>query len=324
MWFVVQPFLFRHARIVVVLPSVSKRKQEQCSKQRALYIAGFCERLAFFRIPRVASAVHEFTFIGSTSDSLGFFMAEAVFHLLPLFTGLHTLTCEKTFLTNTCFDAMTKTRTLSSLILSECILSVGSTISQLPLKHLDLKKDINCHEFQWTIRLPERLQHLQMIPIGMSLPSLAIHGLRVLRICTNPCFVTVLDYVRFLEQFPSLEVLSIFADSIFVHIPVNPPPLHLLPSLVSFHGPPQYIQTFCRGKSLKHVSFWRDCDASAVLPSRLQELYDLCPQLQSLSVRVPCLTQSILNSFALFALRELTIYTGSGGSIWTEQVYTML
>jgi hypothetical protein len=77
MCFVVQPLSFCHAHIVVALLAYgSNRGQKGHSEQRALYIAGFCEQLAFFRMSGVASVVQEFTFIGS----LGHYYEQGCFH----------------------------------------------------------------------------------------------------------------------------------------------------------------------------------------------------------------------------------------------------
>jgi hypothetical protein len=328
MCFLVQPLLFRHVHICIAPPlpleEGPRKKQQQRSRERIAYAAGLCKQLAFYRTPRIASAIRGFKYFGSSSEKLNKVMSEAVFDLLLLLPNLYMFTCEHTSLTATSLKAIQGIPALSSLVLSKCSLSTVDGISRLPLRRLDLNN--NHGDNEWALLLhPEHLQHLRITSSHLPDQIHSMRGLRMLNVHTNP--LCILDCIPFLEQCPCLEVLSFVSSLYFPRaqpkFTPSPSP-DLLSSLVSFHGPAEHLQIFCRGKSLKHVSLWSYVEGPAQLPHRLRELSEIAPQLQSVTVRAAYLTQSILNNFLPFTARELTIYTRPGGPVVTREVCSVL
>jgi hypothetical protein len=133
-----QPLLFRHVYLTASPSrSCAYPASRRSSHKWIEFSSPTSEQLVFLKIPRISSAVRTCTFLGCYDDVENDFTTEAIFKVIAMFSGLHTLTCEHAEITYKVLQAIRRVHALSTLVLDRCDLSVAVDIPHLRLSRTE-------------------------------------------------------------------------------------------------------------------------------------------------------------------------------------------
>jgi hypothetical protein len=221
---------------------------------------------------------------------------EVVLALLRRLPRLESIAFRSSNLDARLMHALEQLPALSSISMRSCTRSTMYT-PHLRLKRAELHHDGSWASWPFTID-PDLLECLSVGHCGPPAAS-CLPNLRTLSVYTTSVFGS-LDFLVNCS-YPSLKVLNLSSTHQEYELPAN---VYGFPCLQEFSGPIRLAPAFAAGGSLLHVHL-SEGKETVVIVDILHKLLPLAPNLVTLTVDVPYVTESVLRAALSFSHLEM-------------------